>query len=430
MVRRPGAAGGGGLAVAGHGAICRWTAMIQTSADLRWSLELIMSQGVVNRVAPALLAPAQGEPVTVSLQLKEVGGREFRELLNSERPLVVQFGSPSCVPCHALESTMARLAAKYQGRVNVVRVDVDKQSDLGRRYKLWSLPTVIQFHHGEHRRIGARDVCGLDAAMRKLLADASAAAPKGGSRACLRPEPDGTGLLPLSTLHSSFTPFGSDIERIGIPACLSERGFSLDGLIYRVGKNDAAGIRVGCGQVLTNRHVFEQLGGEREGAFFLGKKAFPEWPGLIGRAAPPALPGGPLVMPWYVGRYSDWAVLDAANSGVCATPRFRSARSLRQDETLWLVGGSDGELDFVTAGRLKYVKGVNGMLRDCDVRPGMSGSAVVDAEGNVVGVFSTQFGWPGRRAMFVTIDSIAEGIEALRPLDGSLPRIRIEAATQ
>lgn len=323
---------------------------------------------------------------------------------------------------------MACLAAKYQGRVHVVQVDVDKQADLGRRYKVWALPTVIQFHRGEHRRIGARDPRGLDEAMRKLLADASAAGPKACSTACIPPERDGEGLQPLSTLHSSLTPFGRDIENIGLPACLSERGFSLDGLIYRVGTNDAAGIRVGCGQVLTNRHVFEQLGGDRGGAAFLGKKVFPERPELTGRAAPPALPGGTLVMPWYVGRYSDWALLDEADSIVCATPRFRSAKSLGNDETLWLVGGSDGERDLVTVGRLKYVKGVNGMIHDCDVRPGMSGSAVIDAEGNVVGIFSTQFGWPGRRAMFVTIDSIAEDIEALRPLDASLPQMRIEAA--
>ncbi|MEO5734330.1 MAG: serine protease, partial [Rubrivivax sp.] len=202
---------------------------------------------------------------------------------------------------------------------------------------------------------------------------------------------------------------------------LSQHEFSLEGLVVRIGKNDAAGLRVGCGQVLTNRHVFEQLGGDAEGAAFLGRKAFPDHPELFGRAAPPALPGGALVMPWYVGNYGDWALLDEAESSVCGIPPMRSARLLRKGERLWLVGGSDGELDLVTVGRLKYVKGVNGILHDCDVRPGMSGSAVIDAAGQVVGIFSTQFGWPGRRAMFVTIDAIAEGIDTLRTLDASLP---------
>jgi hypothetical protein len=219
---------------------------------------------------------------------------------------------------------------------------------------------------------------------------------------------------------------GRDIEKVGIPACLSEEGFSLDGLIYRVGTSDAAGIRVGCGQLLTNRHVFEKLGGEREGGGFLGRMVFPNNPALIGRAAPAALPGGSLVMPWYVGRYGDWALLEETEPSVCAMPRFRAAKSLQREETLWIVGGSDGECDFVTVGHLKYVDGVNGMLRDCDVQPGMSGSPVIDAEGDVVGVFSTKFGWPGRRAMFVTIDSIAEDVEALRSRDADLPQIQTE----
>lgn len=387
----------------------------------RRDLDLIMSPSKLDRDAGLPECQAPSSPGTGSLRLQEVNGREFRKLLSAGQPLVVLFGSPSCEPCHALELPLARLADKYQGGVQVVRVDVDKQTDLGRRYKLWALPTVIQFHRGELRRIGARNASGLDQAMRQLLADASAVQPQAGSTASLRTERDGLGLLPVSALHSSLTPFGRDVEQIGIPACLSEHGFSLAGLIYRVGKNTAAGLRVGCGQILTNRHVFEQLGGDSEGAAFVGRKVFPERPELFGRAAPPALPGGALVMPWYVGRYGDWALLDEADSGVCALPPFRSAKSLRKDEYLWLVGGSDGELDFVTVGSLKYVKGVNGILHDCDVRPGMSGSPVIDAAGQVVGIFSTQFGWPGRRAMFVTIDAIAEGIETLRPLDASLP---------
>lgn len=133
-------------------------------------------------------------------------------------------------------------------------------------------------------------------------------------------------------------------------------------------------------------------------------------------------------MPWYVGRYGDWALLEETEASVCAAPRFRAAKSLQRDEPLWIVGGSNGERDFVTVGFLSYVKGVNGMLRDCDVQPGMSGSPMIDADGKVVGIFSTKFGWPGRRAMFVTAECIAQEIDALRSRDSSLPRIEIEAA--
>lgn len=380
-----------------------------------------MPQRAIDR---SLRGPAPGEPGglgTEGPRLQEVDGREFRELVSSGRPLIVLFGSPRCEPCHALAATLAQAAAKHPGKVHVVQVDVDKQTDLGGRYKIWALPTVIQFCQGEQRRLSARTAASLDEAMQRLQAQATAEKPQSGQTPSIHADRDGQGLLPVSALHASLTPFGRDIERIGIPACLSQHRFSLEGLIARIGKNDASGLRVGCGQILTNRHVFEQLGGDAEGPAFVGRVAFPGRRDLFGRAAPPPLPGGSLVMPWYVGRYGDWALLDEADPGICAMPPLRSAKSLRQDELLWLIGGSDGESDFVTVGRLQFVKGVNGILHDCDVRPGMSGSAIIDNAGQVVGIFSTQFGWPGRRAMFVTIDAIAEGIEALRPLDATLP---------
>lgn len=362
------------------------------------------------------------------LHLEEVDGRGFRKLLAAGRPFVVQFGSPTCEPCGALEPSMARLAAKYRDRIRIVLVDVDKQPDLGTRYNIWALPTVMQFHAGIHRRIRARNPGGLDAAMRALLADASAAPPTDDPAAPVRAERGGPGLLSIDSLHPSLTPFGRDIENVGIPNCLSEDAFCLEGLVYRIGTDVAVGLRVGCGQIITNRHVFEQLAGDRQSGSFLGRRILPSRPELMGRAVPPALPGGSLVMPWYVGRYGDWALLEETEASVCAEPRFRAAKSLQRDEPLWIVGGSNGARDFVTVGFLSYVKGVNGMLRDCDVQPGMSGSPVIDADGKVVGIFSTKFGWPGRRAMFVTAECIAQDIEALRSRDSNLPQIEIEAA--
>lgn len=359
--------------------------------------------------------------------LYEINGREFRQLLDAAQPLVVQFGTPNCAPCRALEPVLARLAAKYQGQINIVYLDVEKHSDLGRRYNIWAAPTLISFRHGERQRLKARDLKTLDEAMHALVTKSQAAQAASDATAHNNAPQTPPGLLPLAHLHPRLVPFGRDIDHVGISAAFTEGHFALQGLVYRVGANDAAGLRIGGGHILSNRHVFEQMGGASKGPAWAGRLTLPKRPELVGRAVPQGLPGGQFVMPFHIGRYEDWALLEGAAHSVVVKPVFRSAETLRQGETCWIVGGTDGEHDLITVGQLKYVKGVNGMLRDCDVRPGMSGAAVADASGQVVGIFSTQFSWPGRRAMFVTIDAIAQGIDTLRALDASLPQIDVES---
>lgn len=363
----------------------------------------------------------------VKRHIEQVNGRQFRELLNAGRPLLVQFEGPDCEPCRALADTLSGLAARYAGRVNIVRLDVDKHVDLGTRYRIWALPTLLFFHQGRPHRVKARSTEQLDAALCKLAVQAQATGPTLRSSGAQQSAQDLTPLLPLQDLDRRLAPFGRDLERLGIPASFAEGRHVLQGLICRFGQGEAAGLRMGGGYILTNRHVLEQFGGAKEGPAWAGRAEVPQLPGLLSRALPPGLPGGHLVMPWHVGRYSDWALLQEAGQRRVAGPRLRSAGSLHQHELLWIVGGTDGDADLITVGRLKYVRGVNGMLQDCDVRPGMSGAAVSDARGRVVGIFSTQFGWPGRRAMFVTTDAVADGIASLRHRDASLPVLRMQA---
>jgi thioredoxin len=80
----------------------------------------------------------------------EVGAAEFEdEVLAWPLPVIVDFWAPWCRPCEVIEPHLERLAEEWDGRVRLVRVNVDAETGLASRYAVLSLPTVILFAEGE-----------------------------------------------------------------------------------------------------------------------------------------------------------------------------------------------------------------------------------------------------------------------------------------
>jgi thioredoxin 1 len=71
------------------------------------------------------------------------------EVLASPVPVIVDFWAPWCRPCDTIEPHLHALAETWNGRVRLVRVDVDAEPGLSSRYGVLSLPTVVLFAGGE-----------------------------------------------------------------------------------------------------------------------------------------------------------------------------------------------------------------------------------------------------------------------------------------
>ena len=82
--------------------------------------------------------------------MDEVTDATFEEeVLQSPVPVIVDFWAPWCRPCDAIEPHLRAIAAAHDGRVRLVRLDVDEQLGVPGRYGVLALPTVILFAEGE-----------------------------------------------------------------------------------------------------------------------------------------------------------------------------------------------------------------------------------------------------------------------------------------
>ena len=82
-------------------------------------------------------------------EIKHATDATFEELvLKAERPVVVDFWAAWCGPCKLVAPEMEKLAAKYDGSVDVVKVDVDANPRLSQAFNILSIPTIAFFKPG------------------------------------------------------------------------------------------------------------------------------------------------------------------------------------------------------------------------------------------------------------------------------------------
>lgn len=93
------------------------------------------------------------------------------EVLKSEIPVLVDFYADWCGPCKLMAPIVEQLAAEYEGKLKVGKLNVDETTDIAMQYGIMSIPTLIIFRKGEifRKEIGVQTKKTVEKAINQAL---------------------------------------------------------------------------------------------------------------------------------------------------------------------------------------------------------------------------------------------------------------------
>ncbi len=112
----------------------------------------------------------------MSEHVTEVSDSTFeKDVLQSDKPVLVDFWAAWCAPCRMLAPTVDAVAEMYVSSVRVVKLNVDDNPSISQRYGINGIPTLILFKAGkeEERVVGATSKEAISRMIEKHLSGAA-----------------------------------------------------------------------------------------------------------------------------------------------------------------------------------------------------------------------------------------------------------------
>ena len=95
----------------------------------------------------------------------------FKEIIGGKEPVLVDFYATWCGPCKMMHPTIDELSNDFEGKMRILKVDIDKNNAAANKYKIQAVPTFILFREGEikWRNSGVMDKQALTNAINPFI---------------------------------------------------------------------------------------------------------------------------------------------------------------------------------------------------------------------------------------------------------------------
>lgn len=92
------------------------------------------------------------------MEMKITAALFEEQVLKADKPVLVDFWAPWCMPCRMVAPIVEEIAKEYDGKAYVGKVNVDEEGELAQRFKVFSIPTLIVFSKGKEiaRQVGVQ----------------------------------------------------------------------------------------------------------------------------------------------------------------------------------------------------------------------------------------------------------------------------------